>query len=221
MLNVDAIGKGTENLEEFFLVFFCFERRVNRFDVDLYVSLMFIKIFQILQIAIKINQDAAGFLIALGVQALHRDIDIGDARLDECTALLRRQEKSIGDHLDAPCDPRLDGHTHIVRQTWIRQRLTKPRKYNSFDPALREFFQLSDDLLEKTIVDVLHTVSECAELPVRLVTCGVDTVEALEITVLCLFNINGERMCKRDNLRELLPLRIVVWFDLCHCSSLS
>ena len=67
MLNVNTISKGTENLEEFFLVFFCFERRVNRLDVDLYVSLMFIKIFQILQIAIKINQDAAGFLIALGV----------------------------------------------------------------------------------------------------------------------------------------------------------
>ena len=216
MFNVDAIGKGAEDLEELFFVLLCPQCRVDCLDINLDVLLVLVKVFQILEIAFKVDADAACLLITRRIKALHRDIDIGDARRDECMALLRRQEESIGNHFDAPCNPRLDGHTHIVRQTWIHQRLTKPREYDSLDPALREFFQLADDFLKKNIVDVLHTVTECTELTVRLVTCGVNAVEALEITVLCLFNINGERMCQRDNLRELLPLGIVVWLDFCH-----
>ena len=63
---------------------------------------------------------------------------------------------------------------------------------------------------------MLHTVTECTELTVRLVTCGVNAVEAFEIAIFRLLNIDGKRSGERNDLRELLPLGIVVWLDFCH-----
>ena len=63
--------------------------------------------------------------------------------------------------------------------------------------------------------------SEAAINEVPEFTGGVNAVEAFEVAVFRLLNIDGKRSGKRNDLRELLPLGIIVWLDFCHCSLLS
>ena len=117
VLDVDAVSEGAENLEELLLVLLRLQRRVDCLDVDLHLAPMLIEILQIFEIACKVDADSAGLLIARRIETLHGDVDVRDARLDECPALFGRQQQTVRDDLDTPCNLRIHRHAHVLGQT--------------------------------------------------------------------------------------------------------
>ena len=177
------------------------------------------EVAQVFEILLEVDAHAARLLIARSVEPLHGDVDVRDARRDECIALFRREKKPVRDDFDAPCDVGVDDLFDERRQKGIRQRLTQPRKDDALDAALRELLEIVHDLVKVRLIHVQHAVPELLKLATRLVARRMDAVKALEVAVFRLLDIYGERLRERDDVRELLPLRVIIRFDFCHIQS--
>ena len=108
MLDIDAIRHRTERIEEHLLLLFCRHSRVDRLDVDRRIFFVRKEIAQVFQILLEVDAHAARLFVAGSVKTLHGDIDVRDARCDECIALFRREKKPVRDDLDAPRDISID-----------------------------------------------------------------------------------------------------------------
>ena len=221
MLDIDAIRHRAKERKEAFLLLFRRHGRVDRLDVDRRILLVSKEVAQVFQILLEVDAHAARLLIAGSVKTLHGDVDVRDTRRDECVALLGREQKPVRDDLDAPRDVGVDDLFDERRQKWIRQRLTQPRKDDALDAALWKLFEIVHDLIKVRLIHVQHAVPELLELAARLVARRMDAVKALEVAVFRLLDVYGERLRQRDDVRELLPLRVIIRFDFCHIYSPS
>ena len=221
MLDIDAIRHRAEERKEAFLLLFRRHGRVDRLDVDRRILLVSKEVAQVFEILLEVDAHAARLLIARGVEPLHGDVDVRDTRRDECVALLGREQKPVRDDFHAPRDVGIDDLFDERRQKRIRQRLTQPRKDDALDAALRELFEIMHNLVKVRLIHVQHAVPELLKLAARLVARRMDAVKALEVTVFRLLDVYGERLRQRYDVRELLPLRVIIRFDFCHIYSPS